>query len=185
MQVTFSEVVHGASHVIGTSTGGKGSLRFTTPMGPDVRTIQASVTRNGIDIPDEQHVQVARFTGPHFVKPGHVAVVKAKWHGAKLIVTWRRATHAKTYHVTIRERKGAIIKIASHARSLSLTQVDPTLAGSVSVLGVSADGSQGAAAKVSYRALRKATSRFEPFSELKAKKKSTKKKTTKKKAKLV
>jgi hypothetical protein len=82
----------------------------------------------------------------------------------------------------IRERRGAMIALGTHGRSLALTQVDPTLAGTVSVRAVSADGTQGATAKVSYRMLHKATSRFEPFSELKAKNKASKKpKKTKKK----
>jgi hypothetical protein len=176
MNVSFSEVVHGASRVIGTSSGGKGSLGFTTPMGSDHRTIVASVTRDGIDIPDAQHLQVARFSGPRFVTPGHVGELSARWGAGSLLVKWGGAAHAKRYLVTIREHRGAVIELSSRARSLKLKQVAATLAGTVSVQAVSADGTRGAAAKVSYRALRKAATRFLPFSELKAKKKATKKK---------
>jgi hypothetical protein len=185
MQISFSEVVHGASHVIGTSAGGKGSLAFTTPSGADHRTIVASVTRNGIGIPGAQNLQVARFSGPPFVKPGQVSKLTAKWHGARFVIGWGGAVHAKRYLVAIRERRGAVIELSSRARSLTLKQIDATLAGVVSVQAVSADGTRGAATKVRYRALHKATSRFLPFSELKAKKKASgKKKPTKKKPKL-
>lgn len=182
MQVTFSEVVHGVARVIGTTSGGMGNLRFTTPYGPDARTITASVTRNGIGIPNQQHLTVARFRGPAFVKPGHVTKLTARWHRGRLAVRWGRAAHAKSYLLTVREHRGAVIKLSTHGRSLKLAQVAATRAGAVSVQAVSADGTHGATAKVSYRALRKPANRFRPFSELKAKQTKKKAKPKKKKA---
>jgi hypothetical protein len=169
MQVTFSELIHGVARVIGTRAGGAGTLSFTTLPGSDRRTIVASVTRNGIDIADAQHLVVARFTGPRYVTPGRVVHLVAHFRHGSLSASWGAAPHAARYLVTLKERHGAVMKLGTRGRSLSFKAADPTLAGTVSVLAVSADGSRGAGASVSYRALRKATNRFLPFSELTAK----------------
>jgi hypothetical protein len=174
MQVTFSEVVHGVSSVIGSSTGGSGRISFATPAGPDERTIVASVSRNGIGIPNQQHLLVASFRGPRFVKPGRVTGLKAAWRHGVLAIRWLRALHTTSYLLTLRERRGAVIKLRTRTTSLALKTVDPTLAGNITLQPVSADGSHGAVTASSYDRLRAPTTRFRPFSELKPKKKPKK-----------
>jgi hypothetical protein len=171
MQVTFSEVVHGVSSVIGSSAGGKGRISFKTPPGPDRRTVVASVSRNGIGIPNQQHLLVASFRGPRFIKPGRVTGLRAAWRHTVLAVNWLPAPHTTSYLVTLRERRGAVIKLRTRTTSLRLKTVAPTLAGNITLQPVSADGSHGVVTGVSYHRLRAPTTRFLPFSELKPKKK--------------
>jgi hypothetical protein len=66
-----------------------------------------------------------------------------------------------------------VINLTTRTTSLKL-KVAATLPGAISVQAVSADGTQGSVAKLQYKALRKPTTRFLPFSELKPKKKKTK-----------
>lgn len=165
-RITFLEVVHGLRREIGSTAGGRGTLRFTTLPGPGPRTIVAAVTRNGISVPGAQRLPVARFSGPAFVRPGPVGGLSARWRGGALLVSWPPARNAARYVVTLRERRGGLIRMTTRSRALRLTAASPTLGGVVSVVPLSADGSRGPAASVRYRAGRAPASRFRPFSEL-------------------
>ena len=169
-QVTLLQVAHGVSREIGTASGRGGALRFTTEPGSDARMIEARLSAdNGIPSAGAMPIVVARFRGPRFVRPGRVTRLTARWHGAILTVDWHAASEAVRYTVTVHERGGALTRIATRARVLRLRDLHPTLKGAVTVVAISADGDRGAAVSASYRAAHAATSRFLPFSELKAK----------------
>jgi hypothetical protein len=127
---------------------------------------RAAVVRDGIGVPGAQHVAVTRFSGPAFVRPNRVGGLSAHWRGATLRVSWRRARNAARYIVTLREHRGALLRFTTRSDRFRVTAADPTFAGVVLVMGVSADGSRGAAVTVRYRAERKPANRFLPFSQL-------------------
>ena len=165
-RITFLEVVHGVPREIGSTAGGKGSLHFTTAPGPDARVIIAAVTRYGVGVADAQHLAVARFSGPAFVHPGRPGRPLARWRSGVLQVSWGRARNAVRYAVTLRERHGNFVTLKTRAHTIRLRAAHPTLAGTVSVAGVSADGSRGAQVSVRYRAKHAPVNRFIAFSAL-------------------
>lgn len=168
MTVTFSEVVHGVAKVIGTRSGGRGTLSFSTPTGPDARQIVAAISRNGINIPDAQHLNVAHFSGPRYVTPGRVSALRTHWRGGRLTVSWGPAAHAAHYLLRVSQRRGGVQVLSTSRRSVTVSGLDPTLAGTVAVRAFSADTSRGASAGVPFTRLRAPTTRFRPFSELKS-----------------
>jgi hypothetical protein len=176
-EVTFLEEAHGAQRQIATVSKARGSLHFTAPAGGDARTIEADIAINGVPVPDEQNITVARFIAPHFVTPGRSTHVSAHWHRSTLELGWGAAAHAARYAVTVNERKGVDLHFLTRKRSLTLTDTRPWRAGKVTVIAVSSDGSRGVAATASYAAARKAPDEFLPFSELRAKPKKKAKKT--------
>ena len=168
MTVSFSEVVHGVARVIGTRSGGRGILSFVTPIGPDRRQIVAAISRNGIDIPDAQHLSVAHFTGPRYVTPGRVTALRTHWNHGRLTVSWTPAAHATRYLLRVSQRHGGVQILSTSRRAETVTRLDPTLAGMVTVRAVSADTSRGVLAGVAFKRLRAPTTRFRPFAELKS-----------------
>jgi len=179
-RITFIERAHGAEHEIGTVSRARGTLHFSAPAGGDARTILADVAMNGVPVPAEQNITVARFIAPRYVVPGRSARVTAHWRGSALEIGWRAAAHAARYAVTVVEHRGVKLHFLTRARSLKLTDARPWRAGTVTVIAISSDGSRGTAATERYAAARKAPDKFLPFSELKAKPNKTK---PKKKAK--
>jgi hypothetical protein len=173
-QVTFLEQAHGAQRQIGTASAARGAIHFTTPLGGDSRTIEADIAINGVPVPDEQNIKVARFTAPRFVTPGRSSHVTARWHGSTLEVSWHGAANATSYAVTVSERHGLNLHFLTRALSLPLTDARPWRAGTVTVIAISSDGSRGPAVTASYAAVRKAPDQFLAFSELIAGSKSKK-----------
>ena len=165
-RVTFLNHVHGGDREIGAASAARGTVRFTTPPGTDARTIRADISVNGVPIPTEQNKTVARYRGPRLVTPGPVHRLHGRWHGSALTVGWKRAVHAVSYVVAVREHRGVVEQLATRGRSVRLTDVRPFLAGRITVTAISADGSRGAAATLTYRPLTVAPDRFLPYSEL-------------------
>jgi hypothetical protein len=141
-QVTFYDHAHGGSRQIGTASAARGELRFTTPPGPDARTIQADISMNSVPIPEEQKITVAHYRGPRFVIPGRVRGITARWHGSTLTVAWDRASHAVSYFVTVREKRGLFEHFTTRSRTLRLRNLRPYLTGRVTVTPISADSSR-------------------------------------------
>ena len=114
-RVTFLEVVHGVAREIGSTSGGRGTLPFTTLPGPDQRSIIASVAQYGFGVPGAQQLTVARFRGPAFVRLGRPGRLSARWRRGLLVASWQAARNAKRYVVTLRERRGGLIRLTTRS----------------------------------------------------------------------
>jgi hypothetical protein len=164
--VTFVEQGPSTNAVIGTVTGGKGTLRFTPGEGkPGTRSIVARISLDGLD--REQRIVTRFIVGkpPKAGKPGAVRVARK---GAALTVSWDAAAAADRYVVVVTPRGGEekVVTVSGRRRSARVAGVPPTLGGAVGVHALTVAGDAGPVASGRFAATKTAPSRFLPYSEL-------------------
>jgi len=132
-QVTFYEDGTNVTHQLGTSTGGRGTLRFTpAPGAAGKRTIVARATVDGVPIAD-QTLAHFHFAGTRPV--GRPGAVRVRRSGATLLISWGAASGAVGYGITV-DRSGGMqqqFKVSARHRSLRIRKYPATEGGTVSV----------------------------------------------------
>jgi hypothetical protein len=143
--------VPGAAQIIGETTAGTGTLRFTSATGPaGKRTIEATVLQ---DDQPRGLLKVATYTAPGPFKPA-APKLRLRRKGSQLIVTWNRVTGASRYRVLARVTAfdnhvlrlvgRSIFRTRSNGRrSLVLTKISRSERVGVSVTAVSGAGLLG------------------------------------------
>jgi hypothetical protein len=146
-RVTFYEQGKNVMHLLVTSTGGKGTVRFTpTPGAGGTRAIVAQATVDGTPIRD-QTLAHFRFAGT--VKTGTPAKVTVQRKQGTLLVDWTAVAGAMSYGVLITMSDGAQRRytVSPSHHSLSVKGYPLTQGGRVSVSARGALGDWGAARK--------------------------------------
>lgn len=132
-RVTFEERGAATSHVIGSTTGGKGSLRFKPAVGPGGRRqIVARVELGGLP---NKNLTVARFRVRDTLTPGRVSKLRVKRSRRGVTVRFKSARNAKRYQVLVKRRDGTTRLIRTRRRSLRV-KLPRTQSGRVYVLAI-------------------------------------------------
>lgn len=151
--VRFVERADGAGAELGAAKGAKGTLRFRPANGPKgERQIVALVEQNGVP---RTEVVVGTYVAPGPQKPGRPGSVKVQRAGAKVKVRWGKAARAASYIVRIKLRDGTNRLVTTAKRSATLPGVSPRTVGTVSVQGVSKEGTKGPSRKAGVKKKRK------------------------------
>jgi hypothetical protein len=138
--VTFYEDGPKVMHELGTSTGGRGVLRFTPAPGlRGTRTIVAQATVDGSPIADQT---LARFQFAGTPRAGQPRKVTVRRRGSTLIVRWSAVAGAVRYGILVKRSDGSQqrLVVASRSRSVRIRAYPLTEGG---VVGVSAQGQLG------------------------------------------
>lgn len=117
-RVRFFEKGPTTFHLIGSSTGGDGRIRFTPKPGHGgVRSILAVATLDGTPIPDQTltHFRVA--TTPNAGRPARVTLRRK---GSALVVRWTGASGAARYGVVLKGTGGTLRVFTRGPRSRAL-----------------------------------------------------------------
>lgn len=113
--VQFRERGRFGTHVLGTVSKSRGTLRFRPASGPGgKRTVYAVVLQDGF--PGRER-KVGTYTAPGPPKPGAVGKLRAKHRTNTVTVSWKRARNAARYVVKLRGSKGTRLARAVGAKS--------------------------------------------------------------------
>ena len=146
--VRFAERGARTYHVLGKARGSKGSLRFTPAIGrAEQRKILAIETDGGIDQPA---VVVTHYRASE-LRPAEPRGLRVARKGSKLVITFSKATNAATYQVLVSTADGARTLRVTKARRVQVPVLSTRFKGTVTVTGVSADGTHGPAARKPFR----------------------------------
>lgn len=138
--MTIEGAVGNVMHALGTSTGGRGKLKFTPAPGPGgTRTIVASATVDGSPIADQT---LARFHFAGTVKAGQPRGVTVRRRGTTVTVSWPPVAGAIRYGVLVNRSDGAQRRLLVSAPRHSLTIKGYPLTDG-GVVAVSAQGALG------------------------------------------
>ena len=114
--VVFEEQGSATARIIGSTRGGKGSLRFKPSIGPGGRRrIVARVELDGL--PSEK-LTIARFRVRDTITPGRVKRLRVKRSRRGVSIRFRAALNARRYQVIVRRRDGTARVIRTKRRSL-------------------------------------------------------------------
>jgi len=142
-EVTFYEDGTNVSHELGTSTGGKGTIRFTPAPGQTgVRKIVARATVDGSPIAD-QTIATFRYTAPAPLKrPRHVTAIRK---GKTLTIRWDAVVGAAHYGIVVNRGGGSQQRyvLPARRRSLKIRNYPLTEGGNVTVSAQDALGDWG------------------------------------------
>ncbi len=144
--VTFYEEGPNVFHPIGSSTGGRGTIRFAPSPGPaGPRTIVAHATVDGVPIQDQT---IARFTFVGTRPAARPARVTVRRVGGTLLVTWTPSPDAIRYGILVHRAGGgdqAIQVVGGKRHSVRIPRFPATAGGTVSVSAGGALGDWSAA----------------------------------------
>jgi streptogramin lyase len=162
-RVTFVETGPGGDRLIGTVSGGRGTLSFAPAPGPSPRRVEAQFELAGIGAETRT---VASFTPPS-TRLGRPARVLVRRRRATLRVSFQAVAGASWYDVVSTLTNGDQQIIHTRRRSVTIRRVTPSSGGRVSVRGV-ASMRQGAARTTRFRATApRAPTRIGPLPRLK------------------
>ncbi len=103
-KVTFFERGRNVFHRIGSSTGGKGKIRFTPAQGAGgTRQIVTTANLDGTPIPNQT---LARFRVAGTPRTGRPRAVRVKRRGRTLSISWKKARGAVAYGVVVEYANG-------------------------------------------------------------------------------
>lgn len=139
-KVTFYEAGLNVMHAIGTSSGGRGTLRFKPAAGRrGARKIIARATVDGVPIRDQV---IARYRYAGTIRTGRPSRVDVRRRGSSLLVSWRPAAGAARYGVLVNRSGGSQqrYELSARHRTLRIRHYPLTEGGRV---GVSARGILG------------------------------------------
>jgi uncharacterized delta-60 repeat protein len=144
--VRFLETAKNFSHVIGTVTKDRGSVRFTPAPGPSgQRTIVAQVMQ-GISI--RRQLKVASYAVPaSLLVPQAPTHLTARRHGAKLLLSWHEHGSASFYVVQSRASGGQTTVAKTKGASASV-RLAPVYGAAITVTPRTSYGEQGKSATV-------------------------------------
>lgn len=132
-RVVFEEQGSTTARIIGSTTGGKGSLRFKPSVGPGgTRRIVARVELDGL--PSEK-LTIARFRVRNTITPGRVRRLRVKRSRRGVSIRFRAAVNARRYQVLVKRRDGAARLIRTRRRALRV-KLPRTQSGRVYVMAV-------------------------------------------------
>ncbi|MEA2425184.1 MAG: hypothetical protein QOH13_1594 [Thermoleophilaceae bacterium] len=118
--VVFQEKGRFGTHLLGTVSNARGTLRFKPAAGPGgKRTVTAVIQHNGLV---DKQVKIGSYTAPNPPKPGAVGALRSVHKVHKLTITWKAARGATSYVVKIQGSKGTRLArmVGTKARSLKL-----------------------------------------------------------------
>lgn len=141
--VTFVEQGADVNQIIGTSRGGKGTLRFTPAPGRAIsRRIVAQATIDGVPIPEQV---VTRYRVGATTTPKPAASVTARRRGTGVRVGWAPVAGARAYSVTLKSANGPsrTRRVSAGRRALTIPGVPRDYAGTVTVAAQDALGRWG------------------------------------------
>jgi hypothetical protein len=102
--VVFQESGRFGTHILGTVSKPRGTLRFKPASGPGgKRTVVALIEHDGTV---QKQVKVGSYVAPGPPKPGAVRKLRAVHKAHKLTVSWRGAGGADRYVLKLRGSKG-------------------------------------------------------------------------------
>jgi hypothetical protein len=116
----FQEKGRFGTHLLGTVSNARGTLRFKPAAGPGgKRTVTAVIQHNGLV---DKQVKIGSYTAPNPPKPGAVGALRSVHKVHKLTITWKAARGATSYVVKIQGSKGTRLArmVGTKARSLKL-----------------------------------------------------------------
>jgi hypothetical protein len=144
-RVIFLEQGNGAARRLGTVRGGRGRLVFNSADGPRGRRLILATVLNG-EVP-RQSSSVAVYEAPRPIRPGKPRKLRVKRRDSKLVVSWRKARHAKRYAVSIVLRDGRRLSELTKKRKLVVKPVPGIVGAKVKVAGLKADNTPGESAR--------------------------------------
>lgn len=161
-KVTFVEVAAAGKRPIGTVTGGRGTLTFSPAPGTDTRHIEAQFELLGIGA-ETKTVATFKPPSPRLGKPSRLTVRRG---AGRVLIAWKGVAGAERYELVANLSSGRQRIITTRRRSATVSSVDRSTGGTVSVRAI-APMRQGGAATARFRATapRKAT-RFGPLPRL-------------------
>jgi hypothetical protein len=147
----------GAGRQVGIVTGGgRGTIPFLPAPGKGAHRIAAAVEVAGL--PTGPRITVARFSppSPRLVRPSHLEVRR---HGSNVSLSWRGVPEATRYELAVQYASGGQRFVRTHRTHVTVARAPLTSGGTVRVRGL-ASLRQGKAARASFKATRRATTRF-------------------------
>jgi len=131
-QVSFFEVVRGATHPLGTvDAAGTGSLRFAAVDGPaGPRQIIALVTRNGLT---RARLAVASYAAPPPIVPRPLRALTLRRANGTLRAAWAQSAGALRYRVAVRRSDGERFVVSTRARHVAAAGFSPAYGATVTV----------------------------------------------------
>jgi hypothetical protein len=151
-KVTFWELGKGIARIIGSSRKSHGSLSFTPGLGAaGQRTVQADITIDGRPRTD---IPLARFKASAPPKPAKPRKLTVKAAGGGVKISWAPAKNVQIELVRVAVSKGdgatLTAQVAASRHSVTITDVNPIRAATVTVIPQSETGEPGPAAVVHY-----------------------------------
>jgi hypothetical protein len=165
-RVTFFERGKSVLRPLGTVTGGRGSLRITTPVGAGgLREIVARVQLDGAPAPDRVVARYRVSSPSRLVRPRALRLRRA---GSTVSASWQRVNGAAGYAVVLRLSSGTrrVMRVPQQRAAIRLRGILLTDAGAVSVRAVGPLGGWGPDAIGRFAAKKRLASPFRPFKEL-------------------
>jgi hypothetical protein len=160
-QVTFYEDGKNVSHVIGSSSGGKGTLHFTPIAGVrGTRTIVARATVDGSPIRAQV---IAHFSFAGTARTGSPRRLTVRRKGTALVINWGAVPGAVRYGVIVNHSGGTQqqFTVTARHRSLRVAAFSPSEGGQVTVSARGPLGDWGRAVRSRpFRATKAATTIF-------------------------
>ncbi len=124
--VSFQE--HGAfgTHILGTAKGPHGTLRYApADARGGKRSVVALIQRDGL-VTDR--IPIGTYTAPGPVRPGTPGALRVRRSGPVLTVTWKRASGARRYAITVHgvhgTRLGRLVPSRVHAARFTAVRRD-------------------------------------------------------------
>jgi hypothetical protein len=165
-RVTFFERGRASYRMVGSVTGGRGTLRFSSAPGASgPREIVARVELRGVPSPDRV---VARYRVAAAKRLARPEGMRLRRTGGSVSVDWAPVAGATGYAVVTRLGNGVqrVTRVPGTRTELRLAAIPLTEPGAVTVLALGPFGSAGPAARDRFAAPRREPSPFLPFSEL-------------------
>jgi hypothetical protein len=117
--VVFQEKGRFGTHVLGTVSNARGTLRFKpAPGAGGKRTVTALIEHDGLV---QKQVKVGSYTAPGPPKPGAVGRLSATHRVHRLTITWRGAPGAASYVVKVAGSKGTRLARMTGSKARSVT----------------------------------------------------------------
>jgi hypothetical protein len=151
--------------VVGSTTGGRGRVRFRSAPGSGRRTILAQFSLDGINV-ERKRVTTFKPQSPLMARPKGVRLSRK---GARLRVSWKRVTGATAYEVAVTPASRRMVFARTRGRRASLS-VPGWDSGQVTVRAID-DLRQSPTAGRRFKAIQKRPSAFRSFPRCKVSKK--------------
>lgn len=165
-RVTFFERGRTSYRKVGSVTGGRGTLLFSSAPGASgVRQIVARVELRGVPSPDRVVARYRVAAAKRLAQPGSLRLRRA---GETVSVDWAPVDGATGYVVVTRLGSGVqrVTRVPGTRTELRVGAIPLTQPGTVAVLALGPYGSWGPAARDRFEARRSEPSPFRPFSDL-------------------
>ena len=165
-RVTFFERGRTSYRRVGSVSGGRGTLLFTSAPGASgLRQIVSRVELRGVPSPDRVVASYRVEAAKRLAQP---ASLQLRREGETVSVDWAPVDGATGYVVVTRLGNGVqrVTRVPGTRTELSVGGIPLTQPGTVAVLALGPNGAWGPAARDRFEALRSEPSPFRPFSEL-------------------